>query len=99
MLGKIIPKNICTRTINEAIEKSDYFTKISQNNDVVVRMSYIVPKGDSLDILFKIKYSVLKENSIIDRMLDTLHFKPRKEYNKQYKLADDLINMLKGKTF
>ena len=96
MNGNIITKNVYTRRINEAVEKSDYFKNLSQNNDIVVRMSYIMPKDGGLDFLFKIKYSVLEENSVIDRILDNLHFKPRKVYNKQYKLADDLVDMLKS---
>ncbi|MBP3821685.1 hypothetical protein J6G99_08610 [bacterium] len=96
MNGNIISKNVYSTAIDEAVKKSDYFRKLSQNNDVVVRMDYKMPKDGSLGFLFKIKYSVLKENSIIDKMLDTLHLKSRKEYNNQYKMTDDLIEMLKS---
>lgn len=92
MNGNIIIKNSFMRTISEAIKESNYFHNLSRNNDVVIRQSYILPRDE---FLFKIKYSVLKENSFYDRMLDYLHLKPRKEYNKQYKSAEELLNMLK----
>lgn len=96
MTENIILKNPYTRSINEAVERSNFFKNLSQNNDVVIRMAYKIPEDGNLNILFKIKYSLLKENSIFDKALDFLHLKPRKEYRSQYKSADELIGMLEG---
>lgn len=96
MTGNIILKNPYTRSVNEAIKKSRFFKKLSSNNDVVVRMAYNISEDGNYNFLYKIKYTLLKENSIFDKALDFLHLKPIKEYLSQYKSADELIGMLEG---
>jgi len=86
----------CAKTLRNAIKKSDFFMEKAKTNDVVTRIFCKITdyNGKKNEIIFKIKYSLLKENSLYDRVLDNLHLKPRQEYNKQYKSYEELIGML-----
>ena len=86
-------------TIREHINSSEKFKDLSKKNDVTVRLKYKVNNSTDIEksVLFKIKYTLLKENSFIDKTLDFLHLKPQKDFNKQYLPAKKLLKLLDNK--
>ena len=97
--GKLYVKsNKLTTTLNEAIKDSYFFTEKIQNNDISARVNIIFKdyKGKKQEPLFKIVYSTLKENSKVDRFLDFLGLKSKKEFNKEYCSIDEIIDLLKN---
>ena len=91
------------KILNE-IKTSQHIKNLSKENDVVVRLNRTL--ADYYDVrywdytpLFKVKISLLKENSIIDKVKDFFGIIPRISITQNYHSDKDLIKRLDSAHF
>lgn len=98
MNGNVKIRGHVTRILGSTILESGYFKNLAQGNDVIVRCSYKFPgyTDKGIELLSKVNYSLLKENSLADKILDAFHLKQRTNFNKQFLAVNELIDMLKA---
>ena len=89
--GKILTKGKWPVELKQAFEENQgLFSEFAdQGYDVVARLSKSRASKNSFnftkgDLLYKIKLSFLKENSIISKILDFLHLLPRLGFTKHF---------------
>ena len=87
--GKIIPKK-SIKNQPEFIKKLinlDAFKSILENNDLVIRLEKRLAY-DAFHLqgepLYRVKISVLRENSLVDRLLDALGFIKRHKLTEEF---------------
>ncbi len=102
--GRIIYKtNKASKTLDAALKNFYYFEELAQDNDVVVRVARKTVKMFDVyhsigEKLYKVSVSILKENSLADRVKDALHLVKRQPLTNAYHSENGTIYHLDSRT-
>jgi len=99
--GKLIIKKHVTYSMIDALNASSKIKELTKNNDLVIRSSMCWANMNDIyhsagEALFKLKFSLLREDSLIDKIKDILHLVPRVNLTKGYHSLDGTINAIEN---
>lgn len=99
--GKVILKNPkgMPEMILETLNSAEFLKEMAENNDIVVRLNKknadkFIKRIYGTKKLFNLSFSVLRENSFVDKIKDALGLINRHRLARHFYIEDDIVKRL-----